>query len=216
MPRELDTRRLLRRGLAVVAALVALGLVALLAPGLDEVRALLERASVGWLVLAIALEVGSSLSYVAMFRPAFCKRMSWRSTFEIALAELAVGSIVPASGAAGVALGAWILSRGGMPGNVIARRSVAFLLIKSSVNFAAVAVLGVLLWLGVGGQDLSPLLTILPAGLAVATIVASRSGPRGWRAPALGTRRARSAARRSRSATASARPADCCARATRC
>ena len=58
-----------------------------------------------------------------------------------------------------------------MPGNVIARRSVAFLLIKSSVNFAAVAVLGVLLWLGVGGQDLSPLLTILPAVLAVATIV---------------------------------------------
>jgi uncharacterized membrane protein YbhN (UPF0104 family) len=170
MPRELDVRRLVRRGLAVVAALVVLGLVALLAPGLGEVRTLLARASPGLLVLAIALEVGSSLSYVAMFRPAFCERMSWRSTFEISLSELAVGSIVPASGAGGVALGAWFLSRSGMPVQVVARRSIAFLLVKSSVNFAAVAVIGLLLWLGVG-PELSPLLTILPAGLAAATIV---------------------------------------------
>jgi glycosyltransferase 2 family protein len=170
VPRELDARRLVRRGLAVVAALVVLGLVALLAPGLGEVRTLLGRASPGWLALAIALEVASSLSYVAMFRPAFCKRMSWRSTFEISLSGLAVGSIVPTSGAAGVALGAWFLSRSGMPAQVVARRSVAFLLVKSSVNFAAVAVIGVLLWLGVG-PELSPLLTILPAGLAAATLV---------------------------------------------
>jgi uncharacterized membrane protein YbhN (UPF0104 family) len=170
MPRELDARRLVRRGLVVVAALVALGLVALLAPGLGEVRTLLGRASPGWLLLAVALEVGSSLSYVAMFRPAFCERMSWRSTIEISLSELAVGSIVPASGAGGVALGAWFLTRSGMPVQVVARRSIAFLLVKSSVNFAAVVVLGVLLWLGVG-PELSPLLTILPAGLAAATIV---------------------------------------------
>ena len=170
MPRELDARRLVRRGLVVVAALVVLGLVALLAPGLGEVRALLERASPAWLALAVALEVGSSLSYVAMFHPVFCKRMSWRSTFEISFAELAVGSIVPASGAGGVALGAWFLSRAGMPARpCVAQRSIAFLLIKSSVNFAAVAVLGVLLWLGVGPQ-LSPLLTILPAVLATVTL----------------------------------------------
>jgi uncharacterized membrane protein YbhN (UPF0104 family) len=170
MPRELDARRLVRRGLVVVAALVALGLVALLAPGLGEVRTLLERASPGWLALAVALEVGSSLSYVLMFRPAFCKRMSWRSTFEISLSELAVGSIVPASGAGGVALGAWFLTRSGMPVQVVAQRSVAFLLVKSSVNFAAVAVIGTLVWLGVG-PELSPLLTILPAALAAATLV---------------------------------------------
>ena len=170
MPRELDARRLVRRGLVVVAALVVLGLVAALAPGLGEVRTLLARASPAWLALAVLLEVASSLSYVAMFRPAFCERMSWRSTVEISLSELAVGSIVPASGAGGVALGAWVLSRSGMPAAVVARRSVAFLLVKSSVNFAAVTVLGALLWLGVG-PDLSPALTILPACLAAATIV---------------------------------------------
>jgi uncharacterized membrane protein YbhN (UPF0104 family) len=170
IPDELDTRRLVRRGLVVVVAIVVLVLIALLAPGLGSVRTILERASPGWIAIAIALEVLSSLSYVAMFRPAFCPQMSWRSTFEISLSELAVGSIVPASGAGGVALGAWILTRSGMPGAVVARRSVAFLLIKSSVNFVAVAIIGVLLWLGVG-PDLSPALTILGTAIAVGILI---------------------------------------------
>ena len=53
-----------------------------------------------------------------------------------------MGSLVPASGAGGLALGAWVLHRGGMGGERIARRSVAFFLIKSGVNFVAVAVIG--------------------------------------------------------------------------
>ena len=170
IPNELDTRRLVRRALVVVVAIVVLVLIALLAPGLGSVRAILERASPGWIAVAIVLEVLSSLSYVAMFRPAFCPRMSWRSTFEISLSEIAVGSIVPASGAGGVALGAWILTRSGMPVAVVARRSVAFLLIKSSVNFVAVAIIGVLLWLGVG-PDLSPALTILGTAISVGILV---------------------------------------------
>src|SRR6185295_10504200 len=83
--------------------------------------------------------------------------------------ELAVGSIVPASGASGLALGAWILAQGGMPADKIARRSVAFFLIKSSVNFVAVAVIGILMVLGVGPEK-SLLLTALPAALSVVTI----------------------------------------------
>src|SRR5262249_62213957 len=120
------------------------------APGPGRGRPRGPRADPAWLALAIALEVASSLSYVAMFRPVFCRRMTWRSSAEIGLSELAVGSIVPASGAGGVALGAWILSRFGMPAAVIARRSVAFLLIKSSVNFVPVAVIGVGIVAGVG------------------------------------------------------------------
>src|SRR5690349_19113125 len=122
MPREFDSRVLLRRAAIAVGLLVVLGLVAVLAPGLGQVRTLLGDASGGWLALAVALEVLSSLSYVLMFRPVFCKRMSWRSSFEISLSELAVGSIVPASGAGGIALGAWILNRSGMPGAIVARR----------------------------------------------------------------------------------------------
>jgi uncharacterized protein (TIRG00374 family) len=171
IPREFEARVLLRRAAIAVGLLVVLGLIAALAPGLGEVRSLIERASIGWLLICVALEVLSSLSYVLMFRPVFCRRMSWRSTFEISLSELAVGSIVPASGGAGVALGAWILSRSGMPGPIVARRSVAFLLLKSGVNFAAVAIIGIAMFLG-AGPHISAALTLLPALAAIASIVA--------------------------------------------
>ena len=88
------------------------------------------------------------------------------------MAELAAGSIVPASGAGGLALGAWILSAGGMPAERIASRSVAFFLIKSSVNFVAVAVIGTALAVGLLGPSLSPWLTIVPAVLSVVGLYA--------------------------------------------
>jgi uncharacterized membrane protein YbhN (UPF0104 family) len=56
-----------------------------------------------------------------------------------------------------------------MPASMIARRSVAFLLIKSSVNFVAVGVIGVLMFAGLGPHR-SAALTLLPAGLAVAAL----------------------------------------------
>ena len=171
MPQELDLRRLMRRCIVVVTALAVFVLIALLAPGLSEVRDRLGEATGGWLALGVGLEVASSLAYVLMFRPIFCHRMTWRSSAEIGLSELAVSSIIPAGGAGGLALGAWILSRAGMPGKLIARRSVAFLLIESSVNFAAVAVIGLAMFLGVGPHR-SPLLTLLPAVVACAAIAA--------------------------------------------
>jgi glycosyltransferase 2 family protein len=170
IPREFEARVLVRRAALAVGLLVLLGLVAALAPGLGQVRTLVGDASPGWLALAVGLEVLSSLSYVVMFRPSFCRRMSWRSTAEIGLSEVAAGSIVPASGAGGVALGAWFLNRAGMPGPIIARRSVAFLLIKSSVNFVAVAVIGLAMFLGVGPHR-SAALTLLPALASIAAIL---------------------------------------------
>jgi uncharacterized membrane protein YbhN (UPF0104 family) len=178
MPPEFAPRRLLRRLLQVVALLAVIVLVALLAPGLGEVRDRLESAAPGWLALAVALEALSCMSYVLMFRQVFCPRMSWRTSSEIAWAELAAGSLVPASGAAGLALGAWILHRGGMAADRIARRSVAFFLIKSSVNFVAVAALGTLMAVGLVGPHHSLLLTALPAALSIAVIALVLAVPR--------------------------------------
>jgi uncharacterized membrane protein YbhN (UPF0104 family) len=181
LPEELAPRRLLRRLVQVVALVAVLLLVVLLAPGLGEVRERLGDAAPGWLALAVALEALSCGSYLLMFRPIFCRRMSWRTSAQIAWSELAAGSLLPASGAGGLALGAWILHRGGMPVDRIARRSVAFFLIKSSVNFVAVAVLGTLMASGLIGPDRSLLLTALPAALSVAVIalvlVIPRLGP---------------------------------------
>jgi uncharacterized membrane protein YbhN (UPF0104 family) len=157
---------------AVVAFLALAGLVVLLAPGLGEVRARIADAGAGWLVLAVVFEFLSCVSYVLMFRPIFCPRMPWRSSWEIGWSELAMGSLVPASGAGGLVLGAWILHQGGMPADHIARRSVAFFVIKSSVNFVAVAVIGTLMAIGIAGPHVSLLLTLLPAALAVLSIAA--------------------------------------------
>jgi uncharacterized membrane protein YbhN (UPF0104 family) len=89
-----------------------------------------------------------------------------------------MGSLVPASGAGGLALGAWVLHRGGMDGRRIARRSVAFFLIKSGVNFLAVALLGTVMAVGLLGPHLSLWLTAFPAAAATLTILAVAAIPR--------------------------------------
>src|SRR4051812_20793372 len=201
MPARFAPRRLARRAVPVIAALGAIILIVVLAPGLGSVREHLGEASPAWLAVAIGLEVASCISYVLLFRPVFCNRMQRRLSAEIGLSELAMGSIVPASGAGGLALGAWILRRRGMAGERIARRSVAFFLIKSSVNFVAVAVIGLVMATGIWGPDLSLALTALPAALSIAAIAAvivvPRFGPGSDPAPGSGRlRRGWSAARR--------------------
>src|SRR3954453_7444217 len=202
MPEEFQPRRLRRRAAVVLVSLTLLVLIALLAPGLGDVRDTLADASPGWLVVGVLLGVASCASYVLIFRPVFCTSMPWRRSWEIGLSEVAMGSIVPASGAGGLALGAGVLSRGGMPAGRIARRSVAFFLIKSSVNFVAVAVIGFAWALGLFGPDISLWGTAFPAVLATLLIAAvlllPRFGPGETPGPDCGRmRRAISAARRS-------------------
>jgi uncharacterized membrane protein YbhN (UPF0104 family) len=181
LPSEYQPRRLARRILPILGILAVAGLVILLAPGLDQVRKLLRDASPGWIAVAVALEALSCLSYIVMFRPIFCHHMPWRTSWEIGWSELAMGSIVPASGAGGLALGGWILHEGGMPVRRIARRSVAFFLIKSSVNFVAVAVIGLLWATGLFGPHESLWLTAFfgaGAALCIAVVVLlPRLGP---------------------------------------
>jgi uncharacterized membrane protein YbhN (UPF0104 family) len=178
LPDEVAPARIGRRAVQVFALVAALILIAVLAPGLGDVRHLLTEAAPGWVALGVVFELLSCASYVLMFRPIFCRTMSWRTSWEIGGSELAAGSIIPASGAAGVAFGAWALSRGGMPADKIARRSVAFLLIKSSVNFFAVAIIGALTAVGLLGPHRSLWLTAVPAALAAAAIGLVAAVPR--------------------------------------
>jgi uncharacterized membrane protein YbhN (UPF0104 family) len=178
LPAEFQPRHLRRRAAVVLVSLTLLVLIALLAPGLGDVRDTLANASAGWLGVAVLLELASCASYVLIFRPVFCTSMPWRRSWEIGLSEVATGSIVPASGAGGLALGAWVLNRSGMPAGRIARRSVAFFLIKSSVNFVAVALIGFAWALGLFGPDISLWGTAFPAALAALAIAAVLLLPR--------------------------------------
>src|SRR5688500_7915998 len=104
-------RRLVEIG--VFAALLVGALFAF--PGLDELRARLAGADARLIALAAILEVGSCLAFVAAFRGVFSRRLSWRFSYEVGMAEQAANVLLPTGGAGGLALGAWALRRIGMP-----------------------------------------------------------------------------------------------------
>ncbi len=163
----------LRRRLAQLAAVVAVvGLVVATLPGLGQVRHHLAHAQAGWLILAVAAELGSALSYVACLRAVFCPCMRWAPSCQLGMSELAAGALLPAGGAGGLALGAWALHRGGMSSTHIARRTVTFFLLTSAANFAVVIAAGTGVALGLLPGRAGPALTVVPALLAAATVLA--------------------------------------------
>ncbi|MBJ7471542.1 MAG: UPF0104 family protein [Solirubrobacteraceae bacterium] len=174
---DFDPAAVRRSALRVTALVGVVLLIALLTPGLGTLRDRIGDAAVGWLLVALALEALSGLSYVLMLKAIFLRGQSWWAAQRLGWSELAMGSIVPSSGVAGLALGAWVFNRVGADPKVIARRSIAFYLIKGSVNFIAVAVVGLLLFAGVG-PDLSPWLTLFPALVAIAVIALVVQMPR--------------------------------------
>lgn len=173
--------------MAAIAAVVVL-LVALL-PGLSSLRESFDGAEPGWIVLGIALELLSCASYVLVFRAVFCKRMSWRTSTEIGLSEQAANSLLSVGGAGGLALGAWILRRGGVPDDQIARRTVAFFLLTSLANVGFLALGGLALAAGLLSGPSNPLLSIVPVLVGFGAIALALSA--GAAARALAGRSAR-------------------------
>src|SRR5205085_10779159 len=133
------------------------------------------------LTLGAGLKVLSAFSYVAVFRSVFCRRMSWRLSTEIGLAELGANAVIPTGGAGGLALGAWALHRAGMDGGRIARRSVAFFFLTSLPNVLGVVIIGIGLATGLFSGTASLALTIVPAAIAAAAILFTIIGGR-WAA----------------------------------
>jgi uncharacterized membrane protein YbhN (UPF0104 family) len=169
----------LRRALLIVGGIVV-GVAALivLVPGLGSLRDRLAGAQPAWIALAAALQLGSCAGYVLAFRGVFCRRMSWRTSTEIGLSELAANSLLSVGGAGGLALGAWILRRGGLTTAFIARRTVAFFLLTSLANVGFLALGGLGLATGLLHGSPSFLLGLIPAiagAGAIALALAARS-----------------------------------------
>ena len=163
LPEEFSSSRLRHSLLVLAAVAVVVVAVVVLAPGLASLRERFAGAEAGWLAVAAGLQVLSCASYVLVFRAVFCQRMSWRTSTEIGLSELAANSILSVGGAGGLALGAWILRRGGVAVGHIARRTVAFFLLTSLANVGFLILGGIALATGALSGAPSVLYGIVPA-----------------------------------------------------
>src|SRR5438270_9815118 len=178
LPSGVSPRRL-RRGLLRLGGLVAIAVVVVtLGPGLGELRSRFAHAQPRWIVIACVFEVLSVLAYVPAFRAVFCTRMSWATSYKIAVAEEGAGSLFPLGGAGSLALGVWALRRGGMPADEIARKTVAFFLLTSVMPVGMLlllcAVLSVIFISGGGVLLLTVLPAVVAAGAIAATLVLRR------------------------------------------
>jgi uncharacterized protein (TIRG00374 family) len=177
IPEELSRRKLRTRLLFLAGLVLAVVAIVTLLPGLEGLRTRLAQGKPAWLLLGMGLKVLSGLGYVAIFRMVFCRRMSWRVSYQIGMSELGANALFPTGGAGGLALGAWALKRGGMPATEIARRTAAFFLLTSVANVVGVIVIGIGLTVHVFPGQTNLALTLLPAAIAtIALVAALRAG----------------------------------------
>jgi uncharacterized membrane protein YbhN (UPF0104 family) len=167
--------RTLRNSIVSLAVFFAL-LAGLLfgVPGLDSAGDRIAHANSDWIIVGVVFEVLSCAGYVVLFELVF-GRLGKGLTSRLSLSELAVNSVVSVSGLAGIALGAWVLRSKGISVARIAKRSVLIFVLTSAVNVGAVIAIGVLMWLGLLPGSRNPLLTLLPAAVALASIVGTLS-----------------------------------------
>lgn len=165
--------RTLRNSLiSLLVFFVIVVLLLLAVPGLQTAAERLTDARPGWVLGGIGFELLSCVGYMVLFDLVF-GRIGRSLVTRLSLSELAVNSVVSVSGLAGLALGAWVLRSRGVSVERIAKRSVLIFVLTSAVSAAAVVVIGVPMWLGVLPGSTDPLLTLLPAAVAAAAIVAT-------------------------------------------
>ena len=165
--------RTLRNSLISLTVFFVMVVVLLLAvPGLRSAGERISDANLDWVFVGLVAEIVSCAGYVVLFGLVF-GRLGPSLSSRLSLAELAVNSVVSVSGLAGIALGAWVLRSKGVSVERIAKRSVLIFVLTSAVNVGVVVLVGVLMWLGVLPGSRNPLLTLLPAGAALLSILAT-------------------------------------------
>jgi uncharacterized membrane protein YbhN (UPF0104 family) len=119
-----------------------------------------------WIFFAAGLELVSALGFVAVFQLVFGEWLPRRMGFAV----LAATILVPAGGIVAIGLGARALQNRGMPRGKTGPRAIAFLVITNAPNLIVLGVLGIALRAGLLDGPHAPLLTILPAAIALGAI----------------------------------------------
>src|SRR4051812_23820136 len=187
-PVDLPSGRLIARRLGVAGlALAGLAVLVTHLPGLRDIGHQLAGADTGWITVALVLELLSTASFAVVFHGVYDRRPGPRASTSLSLAVQGMNIMLPSGGAGGLAIGAVLLDRAGVPRSFAASRTVALFLITSLVSFAAVVIAGVGVASGALAGDAPLTLTLLPGGLALLVIVVLFALPRSRESAARGS-----------------------------
>src|SRR3954451_14793223 len=171
-PLSLPSVRQMARKAAVALVAVAAGVLLITSvPGLQALPEHFRGADASWIAAALALEVASTVSFALAYHGVFDRRTDARTSASTAMAVQGVNILVPSGGTSGLAVGAAILSRSGVPRGFAASRSVALFLLTSLVTFAAIFAAGVSGTVGLLPGDVPVAATLLPAAGAALVVV---------------------------------------------
>jgi hypothetical protein len=95
VPEQLSRRKVRKQLLFLTGVVLVVVAVVTLLPSLDGLRTQLSHANPVWLMLGAGLKVLSGLGYVAIFRMVFCRRMSWRVSYQIGMSEMGANALLP-------------------------------------------------------------------------------------------------------------------------
>jgi uncharacterized membrane protein YbhN (UPF0104 family) len=132
---DLPSGRQIARKLAVVTALLVISAVlATQLPGLEEIGHQLAGADGGWIAAALILELASTACFALAFHGVYDRRPSVRASTSLSMAVQGMNIMLPSGGAGGLAVGAVLLDRAGVPRSFAASRTVALFLVTSLVS----------------------------------------------------------------------------------
>jgi uncharacterized membrane protein YbhN (UPF0104 family) len=173
-----DSRTILVNGL-IAAGLVVLAAAAVIwVPFLEPIRDRFANTQPVWVVLTFVLQLLSVLSFVVALRGAFDRRLGWRESFDVGVVEESANVFLPSGGSGGLALGAVILIRSGIPTAFAVSRSAVLFLVTSAVSGGALVLFGTLEAIGALPGDASLALSLIPAAIAALIIAAIIVVPR--------------------------------------
>jgi uncharacterized membrane protein YbhN (UPF0104 family) len=176
---DLPSTGQIARKLAAVGAVLAIGaVVATQLPGLADIGHQLAGANGGWIAAALVLELASTAFFALAFHGVYDRRTSPRASTSMSLAVQGMNIVLPSGGAGGLAVGAVLLDRAGVPRSFAASRTVALFLVTSLVSFVAVVIAGFGVAAGVLSGEATLTVTLLPATVALLLIVAVFALPR--------------------------------------
>src|SRR6202008_584188 len=139
-------------------------------PGLEEIPRQLAGSDAGWISVALILELVSTACFALAFHGVYDRRPSKRASTSMSMAVQGMNIVLPSGGAGGLAVGAVLLDRAGVPRSFAASRTVALFLVTSLVSFAAVVIAGFGVASGLLAGEAKLALTLLPGALALLVI----------------------------------------------